>query len=288
MMATKTSNRFVLVEALATALYVYFAGAVVCATGNASFDVLLPVRVVAIALGHGAAYGIMVHWTLLVERSEGVGFLNPAVTLALATFDHATGRRYEGRDVPLRRLCGARRGEACGCAIPGKLVRAASLIAAQLVGAVAGGLLLAGSVPGSASAAVPLGAPFLGHGSTAESALFFEISGGTLLAWALLVASRKRSFASRHVAVPLVAALCVAALTLCCFPFTGGCFNPLRALAPALIAGHLPSGSWVFVVGPTLGALVGALFYALVFTNEHLLCDVCDGRTRKEGAEHGD
>ena len=85
MVATKTSNRFVLVEALATALYVYFAGAVVCATGNASFDVLLPVRVVAIALGHGAAYGIMVHWTLLVERSEGVGFLNPAVTLALAS-----------------------------------------------------------------------------------------------------------------------------------------------------------------------------------------------------------
>jgi aquaporin NIP len=46
-------------------------------------------------------------------------------------------------------------------------------------------------------------------------------------------------------------------------PVTGASMNPARSVGPALVAGqwqHL----WIYLLGPTLGAALGALAYQLV------------------------
>jgi glycerol uptake facilitator-like aquaporin len=46
-------------------------------------------------------------------------------------------------------------------------------------------------------------------------------------------------------------------------PVTGAGMNPARSLGPALVAGEWQS-FWLYVAGPVLGALVGAVTYQLV------------------------
>lgn len=48
-------------------------------------------------------------------------------------------------------------------------------------------------------------------------------------------------------------------------PITGGSMNPARSLGPALFAGGAPlTNYWVYVVGPTLGAVVAARLYEAI------------------------
>ncbi|HEX4124741.1 MAG TPA: aquaporin [Tepidisphaeraceae bacterium] len=42
-------------------------------------------------------------------------------------------------------------------------------------------------------------------------------------------------------------------------PITGASMNPIRSLAPDLVRGNV-STSWIYIVGPILGALIGVLF----------------------------
>jgi aquaporin Z len=42
-------------------------------------------------------------------------------------------------------------------------------------------------------------------------------------------------------------------------PISGASMNPIRSLAPDVIRGNL-STSWIYIVGPTLGALVAVVF----------------------------
>ncbi|GHO54304.1 MIP/aquaporin family protein [Ktedonobacter robiniae] len=50
---------------------------------------------------------------------------------------------------------------------------------------------------------------------------------------------------------------------------TGGSMNPARSLGPALFAGGaILANSWVYIVGPCLGALLGALVYELLRGNQ--------------------
>jgi len=46
-------------------------------------------------------------------------------------------------------------------------------------------------------------------------------------------------------------------------PVTGASMNPARSLAPAVFEGHL-NGTWIYVVGPCLGAVLAALFYEAI------------------------
>ena len=46
-------------------------------------------------------------------------------------------------------------------------------------------------------------------------------------------------------------------------PITGASMNPARSFAPALLTGDL-SDLWAYIVGPTFGAVAGALFYRWV------------------------
>jgi MIP family channel proteins len=47
------------------------------------------------------------------------------------------------------------------------------------------------------------------------------------------------------------------------FPFTGASMNPARSFGPAIFSNNLGT-FWIYLVGPLLGALVGALVYRLM------------------------
>lgn len=48
-------------------------------------------------------------------------------------------------------------------------------------------------------------------------------------------------------------------------PISGGSFNPVRSIAPAVISGNL-NNLWLYIVSPTLGAVCAALLYSSTFT----------------------
>jgi aquaporin Z len=58
----------------------------------------------------------------------------------------------------------------------------------------------------------------------------------------------------------IVIALTLVAIHLALVPFTGTSVNPARSIAPAVIGGDLTS-LWVFIVGPTIGAIIGWAVY---------------------------
>ncbi len=50
-------------------------------------------------------------------------------------------------------------------------------------------------------------------------------------------------------------------------PISGASMNPARSLAPALVGG-VPQSLWLYLVGPVVGALLGAWAYRLLTWNE--------------------
>lgn len=58
---------------------------------------------------------------------------------------------------------------------------------------------------------------------------------------------------------------------------TGGSMNPARSIAPALFAGgNALSEVWVYLLGPSLGALVGALVYELMRGGPEYVRDIVE------------
>jgi aquaporin Z len=51
----------------------------------------------------------------------------------------------------------------------------------------------------------------------------------------------------------------IALAGLWAFPVSGASMNPVRSLAPDLLRGNF-SNSWIYIVGPILGALVAVCF----------------------------
>ncbi len=61
-------------------------------------------------------------------------------------------------------------------------------------------------------------------------------------------------------AAPLAVGFALAAAVFIGLPATGGAVNPARAIGPMLVSGTFDS-AWVYVVGPVLGGVLGALTY---------------------------
>jgi glycerol uptake facilitator protein len=201
--------------------------------------------VAALALGDGAldyaglgiiglSFGLVVALVVYAFGSTSGAHINPAVTLALA----AT-RRFPWRDV-------------------------GPYIAAQLLGAVIGGLLVVAAF-GAASVDVSnVGAVSFGEGVGYPRAILVEALGTFLLMLTIMaMAVDTRAPAGW---AGLMIGLSVTCAVVVLGPLTGAAINPARAFGPfaasALAAGDVPwSQLPAYVVGSLLGALIAAISY---------------------------
>ncbi len=149
--------------------------------------------------------------------------LNPAVTLAFAL----------RRNFPWNR-------------VPGYLV-------AQIVGGILAALFLRWMF----GAAGSLGATVPGPHVSQAMALGMEI----LLTAGLVNTILGTSAGARNVGTSGAIAVggYIALAGLWAAPISGSSMNPIRSFAPDLVRGNL-STTWIYVVGPVLGAMIGVLF----------------------------
>lgn len=199
-------------------LFVFFgAGSVVANAGG------VPLGPVGIALAHGVGIAVIISMTLAVSG----GHLNPAVSLALWI-----AHKIDGRKLGL-------------------------YVAAQLIGAVLGALLIRAFFPSGAARVMSLGTP--------------QVSGALGLYQAILLEALFAFFLVSAVfgtcVSPLAPKIAGFGVGLAIFTFalvggslTGGVGNPARAFGPALA-----SMNWhaqiIYWVGPALGAALAAVLW---------------------------
>lgn len=220
----------VFAELIATLLFVFVgAGTVVVVTGvigaNPGADVA---ALTAIAFAHGLAIALLVAATAKISG----GHINPAVTFGAVI----TGRM--------------------------KLSTGVLYVAAQLVGAVIGALLLEAAVVGQFEG--NLGAHALnlevldgkGAGVMVEAVLTF-----VLVFTVFATAMDPRGMANL---APIAIGLAVLVDHFVGVPLTGASMNPARSFGPALVADFWDD-HWVYWLGPLIGGGLAALVYYLTF-----------------------
>ena len=175
--------------------------------------------------GIAAAFGLVIMAMIYATGHLSGAHINPAVSIAFSATRH----------FPLRDV--------------------AAYIPSQLVGAVAGALLLRivwEGTPANLGATVPS----VGVGS----ALVYE---GVMTAFLMFVIM---AVATDTRAVGAAAAIAIGGTVALDSLFgggvTGASMNPARSFGPALVAGEWRD-FWVYVIGPIVGALAGALAYEL-------------------------
>ena len=175
------------------------------------------------ALGHGglaATCGLVVLVLIQAFGPTSGAHFNPAVTVGF----WAAGR-FAGRQV-------------------------GPYVLVQLLGALAGSLLVRLLADGPSA----LGATLPAHG--AGPALAVETG---LTFWLMLVILRVAHGSKEQ---GLLAGLTIGAMVglavLVGGPLSGASMNPARSLAPALVGGHL-AAAWVYVAGPLAGALLAVV-----------------------------
>jgi glycerol uptake facilitator protein len=226
-------SRRLATEAVGTGLLILFGpGSVVAAltVGKGALDYA--------ALGIiGLSFGLVVALVIYAFGSTSGAHINPAVTLSLA----AT-RRFPWREV-------------------------GPYVAAQLIGAVLGGLLVVAAF-GAASVDVShAGAVSFGPGVGYPRAILVEALGTFLLMLTIMaLAADKRAPAGW---AGLMIGLSVTCVVVVLGPLTGAAVNPARAFGPfaasALVGGAVPwSQLPAYVVGSVLGAVVAAVSYDLL------------------------
>ena len=131
-------------------------------------------------------------------------------------------------------------------------------VGAQFVGATVASLLL-NYIYGNSNG---YGLPTIASGTATSSGLLAEILGTTLLVFVIFgVAVDKRSVAASQPGLSI--GLTITAVILSVGPITGAALNPARWFGPALVSGDW-SNSWVYIVGPIVGAVIAAFSYQAV------------------------
>jgi MIP family channel proteins len=133
--------------------------------------------------------------------------------------------------------------------------RAASYWLAQLAGALAAAALLRGSLGDVANVGATLPS-----GSQAQAFLWELVLSGFLMFVIMAVATDTRAVGE---AAAIAIGGTVALDALFGGLVSGASMNPMRSLGPALVSGETLA-LWVYLVGPVVGAAVGALAYQLV------------------------
>jgi len=234
--------RAVAAEFIATGLFVFIGtGAVVAAKvntveilegGGQPFSLPTPFAITLIALAHGLAIMLLVAAT---ARISG-GHINPAVTFAAAT----TGKI--------------------------KVSTGVLYLAAQLVGAILGSLLLKGVIQGPFESGLGLHeiSPVLEQkiGDGAGAGLLVE----AVLTFTLVFVVFATAFDPKGLAqlAPAAIGLTVLVDHLVAIPLTGASMNPARSFGPAVVT-NVWTDHWIYWLGPLIGAAVAALVYEFVF-----------------------
>jgi len=202
------------------ALIFFGAGAIIMTGGN---------DLVAIALAHGLAIGIMV--SIMWHLSGGV--FNPAIQVAL----WVTGKMPTGRS--------------------------GVYIVAQLLGAVAAAYLLKYLLPAAQFDAVKGGVPAVADGFAIGKAVVLEAVMTFFLVWTVFgtAVDDRGSFAK-------IAGLTIGLIiTIDIFvgaAYTGAAMNPARWFGPALATSEW-SNWWVWIVGPIAGGIIAGVAYWYLF-----------------------
>jgi MIP family channel proteins len=178
------------------------------------------------AVGVALVFGLVIMAMVYATGHLSGAHINPAVTVAFALTRH-----FPGRD-------------------------AVAYVAAQLAGAIAGALVLLAvwtDKPARLGATVPSVA--------AGSAFVYEVVLTALLMFVIVAVATDTRAVGAAAAIAIGGTVGLDAL----FggPVTGASMNPARSLAPALVAGEWRS-AWVYVAGPVVGAVLGAVAYGLV------------------------
>ena len=141
-------------------------------------------------------------------------------------------------------------------------------ILAQLIGAIAGAEVL-GLLFGSYES---LGANGFGElsaiSTTMIPALVIEIILTFVFVLTILcVTSRKEEESSNN---GIIIGFALVLVHLLGIPFTGTSVNPARSFGPAILTGStvVLEQLWVFIVGPFVGAILAALFFKFVLTEQ--------------------
>ena len=183
-------------------------------------------NLVAVALANGLAIGIMV--TNLGHISGG--HFNPAITLGFLTTRRITP--------PLAGL----------------------YLVAQLLGAVVAALVLRGLFNQHLVRKYATPAPHVTDGK----AVVFELILTFFLVWAVWATAVDPGGAFKMIA-GLAIGLTITIDVLMGGPFTGAAMNPARAFGPEIAGGKLPTGWWIYWVGPILGALLASVLYEYLY-----------------------
>jgi MIP family channel proteins len=178
------------------------------------------------ANGIAVAFGLAVMVVVYAIGHVSGAHLNPAVTTAFVA-----SRHFPWRD-------------------------AAGYVPAQLAGAVAAAVMLRVAWDGTPA---DLGAtvPSVGAGS----ALAYEIVLTAILMFVVMAVATDTRAVGAAAAIAIGGAVALGALVG--GAVTGASMNPARSFGPALVAGAW-TDFWIYVAGPVLGALAGAVLYGLV------------------------
>ncbi|HWC75196.1 MAG TPA: aquaporin [Gemmatimonadales bacterium] len=205
-------------ELVGTALFVFFGAG--SAVANAAGIGLGPTGV---ALAHGVGISVLITMTMAVSG----GHLNPAVSLALWLAQKIDGRRF------------------------------AFYVAAQLLGAIIGALLVKAFFPTGVGRVTSLGTPQISGALTLLEAIAIE----AVLTFFLVSAVFGTCV---HPAAPRVGGfgigLAIFTCALVCGSLTGAAMNPARAFGPALVSLDW-HGQIIYWIGPGLGAAAAAALW---------------------------
>jgi aquaporin Z len=157
------------------------------------------------------------------------GHFNPAVTVAAV---------LDGRTTP---------------------VDAVGYIVAQVAGAIAAAVVIMVAV---SQAAVTAGVTAPGEGITDMGALILEIvfTAGFV---AVILAATKHAPALAALAIPLT----LVAIHFAIATLSGASVNPARSIGSAVIGGDI-AALWIYLVGPIVGGIIGALVYRFAAATE--------------------
>ena len=220
--------RATLAEFVATLLFVFIGAGSVVATGALTNGELTAARLLVIALAHGFAIAILAYATANISG----GHINPAVTFAAWLTKNIS------------------------------TARAMMFVLAQLVGAVAGALLLLAAIPDAAD--TNLRAHALGPGVSIGTGFVM----GLVVTFALvfvIFATAVDSGGMGNLA-PLAIGLTVLVDHLLAVSITGASMNPARSFGPALVAWEW-ADHWIYWIAPLAGGVLAGLVYQFSFIN---------------------